>query len=61
MTMITEYRLKCDYCGATSPVFTDRQTHGWVTFHPQEFFSTMRHFCIPAHHEAWLAQQQVEA
>jgi hypothetical protein len=63
MTVIAQYRLKCDFCGNVSPVvkaaygeFAERPP-GWVDGPPPEFFAEPKHFCTPAHKEAWEKQQ----
>ena len=68
MTIKTEYRLVCDYCGSVSPVCdgSPAMPRGWVAITDPRDKGILRigganpsrvlEFCIPAHREAWLAQ-----
>lgn len=56
MTIITEYRLKCDYCGNVSmPLVEHRTPLGWARLnygvHPEP--SVIVDFCCKAHRDQW--------
>ena len=71
MTVITEYRLKCDYCGNVSPtlprphepIVIKDLPFGWLcrvssSEHDGVWdYDSITHFCTPAHKEAWEKQQ----
>ena len=57
MTIITETRWKCDYCGNVSPVIGfPGAPNGWVTdgIHAIDIL----HFCCKAHEVLWQQQQE---
>lgn len=58
MTLVIEYRLKCDYCGncSTPYQFGDPEPMGWVTimFWNSGAPNGNYHFCTAAHHEKWI-------
>ena len=65
MTIITEYRWKCDYCGNVSPRLLDETAvtspPGWVKYHTPTSPPSVLYFCQHAHYEAWLAEREKES
>lgn len=66
MTLITEYRLKCDYCNNVSPTFEEVSyiPSGWVMDEIKPMvlppgvmaafaYSDPRHFCCDNHRQQW--------
>ncbi len=55
MTILTEYRWKCNYCGNVSPAlkYDEDKPRGWKAF--RKVMNTP-HFCTDAHRAAWLAE-----
>lgn len=56
MTVLTEYRLRCDYCKVKSPVVLNwpdggdyEKLPGWVRWVSPVLFSEPKHFCCEDH------------
>ena len=63
MTILTETRWKCDYCGNVSPVTEEKTPLGWIELSVIQEVRTVGytdtlHFCTEAHKQAWLKERE---
>jgi len=68
MTIITEYRWQCEYCGNVSPAMRDEREEptGWQVYFQGKVYGTAEwdqlpaHFCTQVHRDEWTDERQRE-